>query len=178
MPEEEADPFALDDEDTDENQVEDGDANKNFTELRKAYKRSERQLKATEKELEDLRVFKQTVVAETRKGQIESTFKEVGLSPKHALLFEKVNPEAEVSAEVVQAFAAEYDLPTQAGEQVEAPTPQPQGFNPVTTGTTPAAGMLTHDDIMELVKAGDMGAVEKAYAQGRVIREPVPWVVP
>ena len=97
------DPFALDDdvEEADENQVDDG--NKSFADLRKAYKRSERQLKANEKELEDLRVFKQTVVTEQRKGAIETTFKEVGLSPKHALLFEKVSPDVEVTPEVVQA---------------------------------------------------------------------------
>jgi len=169
------DPFALDDdvEEADENQVDDG--NKSFADLRKAYKRSERQIKANEKELEDLRVFKQTVVTEQRKGAIETTFKEVGLSPKHALLFEKVSPDVEVTPEVVQAFAAEYDLPTQAGEAVQAPEAQPQGFNPVTTGTTPAAGMLTHDDVKGLIRRGDMQAVEKAYAQGRVIKEQPPW---
>ena len=172
------DPFALDDdvEEADENQVDDG--NKSFADLRKAYKRSERQVKAQEKELEDLRVFKQTVVTETRKGQIESTFQAAGLSPKHALLFEKVNADVEVTPEVVQAFAAEYDLPTQAGESVEAPTPQPTGFNPVTTGATPQAGMLTRDDIKALINQKDFDGVAKAYEQGRVIKEPPSWVSP
>jgi hypothetical protein len=169
-------PFALDEDvEEDEEQSEAPSENQSFAELRKAYKRTERQNKAFEKELADLREFKSTVVQEQRRGQVESVFKEVGLSPKHALLFEKVNPEAEITPEVVQTFAAEYDLITQAGDSVQAPEVAPTGFTPVVTGTSPAAGMLTHSDIKEMLARGETQAVEKAYEQGRVIKEVAPW---
>ena len=170
-------PFNVEDDES-ENEVEAGDDNKSFAELRKAYKARDRQVKALEKELEPLREFKTTVVAEQRSAQMETVFKEVGLSPKHAELFNKVEPEAEVTAEAVKAFAAQYDLITPNGEAVEAPAQKPAGFSPVTTGSAPAVGQLTHSDIKEMLNRGEIDAVNKAYEQGRVIKEPTPWVVP
>lgn len=151
------------------------DDNKSFADLRKAYKRSERQLKATEKELAELRDFKQVIVQQQRESQLASVFAEVGLNTKHAALFEKVNPEAEVTPEAVQAFAAEYDLVTNAGETVEAPETPSSGFTPVTTGAPGAVTMLDQEDIRKLVKANDWDAIKKAYDQGRVEQVSVPW---
>jgi len=166
-------PFDLDDDvEADEEPSEAAGDNSSFAELRKAYKRTERQNKAFEKELTELREFKTTVVQEQRKGQIESVFTEVGLSPKHALLFEKVNPEAEITPEVVQTFAAEYDLITQAGASVEAPA---QGFTPVTTGTPSSVSTLTNEDVKKMLAAGEVDAVRKAFEGGRVEQPEVPW---
>lgn len=166
-------PFDLADEDENEAEVE-SEANQSFAELRKAFKRSERQRKAIEAELEPLREFKAHVEQEQRKGQIETVFQQVGLSPKHAVLFERVNPEAEVTPEAVQAFASEYELVTQAGDPVSAPE-QPQGFTPITTGTPPAVGTLTNDDVKSLLAQGRTDEVRRAYEQGRVEQVEVPW---
>lgn len=171
-------PFDLiedDEEETNENEVEAGESNKSFADLRKAYKARDRQVKALEKELEPLREFKTQVEAERRNVALETVFKEVGLSPKHAVLFSKVNPEAEITPEVVQSFAAEYDLITQTGEGVQAPEQQPVGFNPVTTGSPAPVGMLSHEDVKQLLAQGRQAEVEKAYEQGRIEKTPVPW---
>ncbi len=69
--------------------------------------------------------------SELRSFKTEVTFKEQGLTPKHAQLFLAANPDAEVTPEVVQNFAAEYGL-TPATKQEPAP--------PANDGHLPADG--------------------------------------
>jgi len=171
-------PYDLSDQD---NEDEGNEVNDNATiqELRKYAQRQERAVKAAEKELSDLRTFKADVISERRDSAINSAFTEVGLSPAHAKLYKAMNPEVEIEAitvDSITAFAAEYSLPTQAtGEVPAAPEPAPTGYHPVTTGSAAPLAMLSQDEVDQLMRDGDFAAVNKAYAEGRVKKEEVPW---
>lgn len=172
-------PFSLEDDGLDEGgstpAVE--DSNKSFKQLRDAYKKLEKDRAKEAKELERLRGFEAEVLGERKEKAITSVFNEVGLNPKHAELFKRVNPDVQVdsiNADAVKAFAAEFELPTSAGEVPEAPAPEAVGFTPVTTGTGSPGGMLTADDIEEKLKSGDLDAVARAIAAGRVNKQ-APW---
>lgn len=96
-------------------------------ELREAYDRVRADLAAKTQEL--------------RQFKTEVTFKEQGLTPKHAQLFLAANPDAEISPEIVQNFAAEYGLqPAQAASP--APEPAPEGHLPADGGTPPVERSL------------------------------------
>lgn len=74
--------------------------------------------------------------AELRSFKTEVTFKEQGLTPKHAQLFLAANPDAEVSPEIVQNFAAEYGLQP-ANTEEAVPARQEEGHLPA-DGSPPA----------------------------------------
>jgi len=112
-----------------------GSTNKSFADLRKYARRVEKQLKEAQEANERLTSFEAEVLSERKAATLDSVFKEVGLSPKHAALFAKVNPDAEPTADAVKAFAAEYELATVAGESVEAPEPEAEGLTPVVRGS-------------------------------------------
>lgn len=140
----------LDDED-ESSEKEPEQANTSFEELRKAYKRAERERKALAVEAEELRTFKSTIVEKERSTLLETILKENGLSPKHATLFAKINPEAEITAETVLGFAKEYDLVTTDGERVEAPEGAPAGFNPISTGVGGDLKQYTREELDVLI---------------------------
>jgi dihydroorotate dehydrogenase len=152
--------------------------NKSFKELRTAYNRTEKERKALETEVTELRSFKDTVVQDQKKAALESTFREVGLNPKHVPLFEKINPDldpASINRDAVAAFAAEYELVTTAGTTVETPEEKPVGFTPVVTGTGTPSTKLSMEDINKMLRAGDSEGVAKAFKDGRVEVEQNPW---
>jgi len=153
--------------------------NVTIQELRKAYQRQEKAVKAADKELSELREFKAKVVAEQRETAITAAFTEVGLNPAHAKLYRAMNPDLEVesiTAESVAGFAAEYSLPTETtGTVPDAPEPAKSGYRPVTTGSAAPLARLTQEDIDRLMREGDFETVNKAYAEGRVEKESVPW---
>jgi len=150
-----------------------------MAELRKFAKRMEREAKHNMKELEELRQFQQSVMSEKREAAITKAFTEVGLADAHAKLFKALNPEIEVetiSVDTVSKFADEYQLPLAGSNEVpEAPEVKPEGYRPVTVGSAAPLAMLTSDDVEKLMKAGDFASVNKAYAEGRVEKETVPW---
>ena len=148
-------------------------------EIRAYAQRQEKAAKAAEKELNELREFRAQVTAEKREAAITTAFAEVGLSPAHAKLFKAMNPELDpeaVTAEAVAGFATEYQLPVQAtGEVPPAQEPRPTGYNPVVSQSAAPLGTLTEDDVQRLMKEGRFAEVNKAYADGRVIKEDAPW---
>lgn len=153
-----------------------GAESKDFVTLRKYARKQEREAKALAAEIETLRAFKAEVEQAKRAETLVSTFKEVGLSEKHAELFAKVNPEAEITADAVKAFANEYSLPTVETQEVpDAPDVQPNGFTPVVTGHGPAIEQVSIDDIDKLRAAGQFAKVEELFAKGLVAEEPAPW---
>ena len=150
-------------------------------ELREALERSQA---AETKAVSELREYKAGVL-----------FKDAGLQPKHAELFLKTNPDAEVTAETAAAFADEYSLaPVQvpasdapkAGEEAK-----PVEGAPVTPAAAPAdAGLAAMGEAAGSAKGGTVPAVvakmsneafqellatnpaeaAKAYTEGRVER--------
>ncbi len=143
-------------------------------ELREALDRANEQLK-TETDRAD--------AAETnfRGLQATVTFEAAGLSPKHADLFLKTNPEAEVTAETAKAFADEYGLtPVQAPESTPpaAPAADPgQGLGGLgaaagsgSAGAAPAAQpVMSQEDFTSLLETNPQEAA-KAYVEGRAPR--------
>lgn len=119
--------------------------------------------------------------SELRQFKAQVTFEKAGLTPKHADLFLKANPDADVTTEAVSDFAHEYGLvPTEAPAAEEATEPQADpgvglaGFGDAagsgTTGSAPAAQpKMSGADFEHLLKTNPEEAA-KAYAEGRTHR--------
>ena len=150
-------------------------------ELREALERSQA---AETKAVSELREYKAGVL-----------FKDAGLQPKHAELFLKTNPDAEVTAETAAAFATEYSLaPVQApasdapkeGEEVKPTEGAP--VTPVTPpvdaglgalgeaagsskgGAAPAVVAKMSSEDFQTLLATNPAEAAKAYTEGRVDR--------
>ena len=176
----EADPFDVDDDvvTTDEGDVAPSGDNKTIKQMREAVERAERRAKNAEKQLEKLTEFQNTVLAERREQAVSSVFTEAGLNPKHAELYKRINPDIEVdaiTADAVTAFAAEYGLATSSGDVPEAPEVKPEGFTPVTTGNAAPSASISDEQISQWLNEGNLEAVNKAFKDGRVQKESVPW---
>lgn len=150
------------------------------TELREAHDRA---IETRDQAIAELRTYKAGVL-----------FKDAGLEPKHAELFLKTNPDAEVTAETAEAFATEYSLqPAQApAPKEEAPkegaAPITADAKPLTTpadagmsalegaggsiqaGATPAAVAKMSNEDFTLLLATNPAEAAKAYQEGRVQR--------
>ena len=154
-----------------------GDASKNFKDLRKFAREADKERKALAAEVESLREFQAQVVSERKEQALTTTFKEVGLNPAHAKLFQALQPDLapeDITPEAVAKFASEYSLVTTTGETVEAPE-ETVGFKPVTTGNGPPLKEYTSEEINKLLREGKFGEVESAVKSGKVVKEPVPW---
>ena len=153
--------------DEDEDQEFDGQSS-SMQQLRKAYNRMERENKALKQENDELVGFRGEVLKERKDKAIASSFEEVGLNPKHAKLFQALNPEVEIeqiTPQSVAAFAAEYALVTTEGGEVAAP--EPTGYAPVTTGQASKVSALSRDEWIKLAQT-DQLAAQKAWEDGRV----------
>ncbi len=141
-----------------------------MAELRKFANRRDRDAKQFEKELTELRTFREERVAQDRESAINKAFTEVGLKPTHAKLFKAVNPTVEVEAittEAVAAFAAEYELATGDGVIPDAPEQKPEGFSPVVVGSGAPLGILEGEAALKMARE-DPAAFEKLFQAGRV----------
>ena len=143
---------------------------KPFTELRGHARKLEKQLRAYEKELGDLRAFREEHVKAERATVIESTFKEVGLNPKHAKLFSALNPDADPAAitkEAIATFASEYSLAPEGETELEAP-PAPTGFVPMSSSMASApSGTVSREEWIRM-SAADPVKAEALLNAGRV----------
>lgn len=119
--------------------------------------------------------------SELRQFKAQTTFEKQGLTPKHADLFLKANPEAEVTVEAVTDFAHEYGLhPAAPSEDPPPVEPNPDagaaalagaGGSP-TGGAAPAAqAKMSRADFEQLLATNPQQAAE-LYAQGQVERNP------
>lgn len=147
-------------------------SNKNFADLRKYAKKMEREAKAAQAKVEELAAFQAEVLAERRAADLDRVFEQVGLNTKHAALFTKVNPDAEVTAEAVKAFAAEYELTTVAGDVPDAPEPEAQGLTPIVKGGNTgnaggAGGKMSSQEWLQL-QATDFAKAQRLFAEGMV----------
>ncbi len=168
----ELDPFAgldLGDDDDDEptSVTPPAGENKSFQDLRKAVRAAKKALKEKDTQLAELSEFRKGVEAEKRTAALQTVFTEAQLDPDYAKLFEKVNPEAEVTVDTVKAFASEYKLPTIEGGSVEAPVETPAGFTPVVTNQ--GGGLKTYSrEEIEALAYTNADLANKAIAENRV----------
>lgn len=147
--------------------------NKSFADLRKAYNRTTRELKAAQTELEPLKVFKAERVAQERASAITSAFEEAKLNPIHSRLFAALNPEGDVTPGIVQAFATEYGLVDESGRDADAASGTSNtgtGFTPVIVGGAAgnASGMISRQDWIAMQKAGELDKAQRLFKEGRV----------
>lgn len=134
-----------------------------FRQLRDYAKKLEKELKAIQKEAEELRQFKAQREAEERKAAIAAALKEVGLPEKHVELFQAVRPDAEPTVDAVRKFAEEYGL-VQPSEKTESGS----SFSPAPPSGVPAGSKrYSSDEWWELYRSNPAEAL-KAAAEGRV----------
>lgn len=147
-----------------------GAGSNNFAEVRKYARKQERLAKELASKVEELTAFQAEVLQERKATTLDTVFKEVGLSPKHAALFAKVNPEADVTADTVKAFAAEYDLAT-VGEEIVAPERDAEGITPIVKGsggTSPAAGQKVSSAEWLGLQTTDPARAKQLFEKGMV----------
>jgi len=110
--------------------------------------------------------------------QATNTFEAAGLTAKHAELFLKTNPDAEVTAEAAGTFAKEYGLVPTEAPPGEPNTPDPnQGLAALgeasgtgTAGSTPAAQpKMSPEDFSKLLESNPQAAAA-AYVDGTAPR--------
>lgn len=145
------------------------------------------------KEPADLRAAYDALKAEHTALQSEytsfkatTTFKEAGLSAKHAELYLAANPDGDISTESVAAFAKEYGLqpaapaapPAEAPDAAPAAPPVPSMAGMADAAGSPqaqagaAAPAKMSKDEFERLLVDNPQAAAQAYAEGRVERNP------
>lgn len=148
------------------------DESQNLKEVRAAWRREKKQRTQFEKELAELRTFKEQYDKQQREVSVQQAFKDAELNPAHAKLFLALNPDVtEVTADAVKKFAAENALTTVSGDEVEEPV---QGFEPPPAGNPPLSGKMSWEDFQKVQREDPIRA-RKLYEQGRVASPDVPW---
>lgn len=139
--------------------------------LRDALKAAQRELKEAKKELAPLREFKTTFETEQKVAGAAKSFEKFGLTPKHAELFLKLNPETEVSDDIIKNFATEYSLPLKSSddneESLEAGLPSNTPFVPADAGVDAEGGFMNRDQLDALYKTNPQKALQ-VLKSGRV----------
>lgn len=127
-------------------------------EIRDALKRKEKEVKDRDKEIAELRSFKEDQERAQRSVAVGKAFEEAGLKSKWAPLFLKERPDAEPTAEAISKFAEDFDLSpsqpeslTQSGPGVTVSTP----FVPTVVGEPPGGQRITRSELNKLQFSGD-----------------------
>ena len=181
----EPNPFDFDNEDDETTVPQAGSENANFKQLRDYAKKQERELKTMQREVERLKPFETQAKV--------NTLKNAGLSEKHAALFEKVNPGADVTPELVQSFVTEYEIPvastetateveTLAPEQPEfqvgeirdlTPAPTP-GFAPTPEAGQPSQRIVTDIEEAQKLAVANPAEYARLHQAGRIQLQKLP----
>lgn len=129
-------------------------------------------------EAEEMRAQAAAAQAELRQFKAAVTFERAGLSGKHAELYLKANPDADVTMESIQEFANEYGL---VASQDPAPAPEPAKTSPglaamgeaggsIAGGAAPAAKpVMSLEEFQQLLVTNPQEAA-KAYVEGTAPR--------
>ena len=126
----------------------------------------EKQLKARDKELEELRSFRDEFNNKQRTEKVSSVFTELGLNPTHAKFWQLENPETEPDATTVGKWAVDNGFAQATEEAVET-----GGFTPTTTpeGVAPSGKRYTLDEWLN-ISVTNPAEGERILKQGRVDR--------
>lgn len=132
--------------------------------LRRHANKLEKDLKARDTELEDLRKFRDEFNNKARTEKVSAVFTELGLNPVHSRFWQLENPEAEPDAAGISKWAVENGF-AQATEE----TPVAEGFTPTTSPDATPLGSkrLSRQEWQELA-ATDPAAAQTAFQKGRV----------
>lgn len=157
------DDFLLDDEEdegTEQQAVADPKQNAAFAQMRK-------EKKALEKELSELRAFRQEQEKAQRTATVAEAFKQVGLQPDWAEFYQG----EDASAEAVRqwAIAKKFLQPAEGEPAPEPVAPPTTGFTPtvIEGGTSLGSKIYTHDEFTEMLKT-DQARAFQLYQAGRV----------
>lgn len=134
--------------------------------IRKRLKAAE----ALEKEVEELRTFRQEREKVDRQNAVSTVFKDVGLNPKWVGFY---NAE-DFSPEAVKQWAIEQEF-LQPVEGEPAPEPAVAGFTPTVIAESASVGskVYSQDEFMELLKT-DPNKATQVHQAGRVKLESSP----
>ncbi len=138
-----------------------------------AFAAMRKELKASKKELEELRTFRAEQATLQRATAIQTVAKELGINPKHAGFYPI---EQEPTPEAIKAWAIETDLlQVEEGEASEPPPSTETGFTPtvVSGGATPGAKVYTAEEFDQLMEVDPTKAMQ-VYKAGRVQKEQAP----
>lgn len=135
-----------------------------FKELRAHAKKLEKDLKARDAELEELRSFRQQYQAEQREKAAAAEFEKLGLTAKQAKLYAKLNPDEDITEQAVVSFARDYGFIAE-----ETPDPKNEAdFKPVAiAGASPVKGTVSYEEYQAMLKTNPQAALQ-AVADGRV----------
>lgn len=139
-----------------------------------AFAEQRKQIKQLNKELEELRAFKEAADKEARKASTAEAFKGLGLNPKHATFYTG----DDISTDAIKTWAMENELLTSEGEPDEATPPAPEaGFTPtvISGGTAIGSKVYTAEEFEALARKDPAKAMDASKA-GKVQKEQ-PWTV-
>jgi len=129
----------VDDETPDTPEQPNPEDSKPFQDLRK-------HTRGLEKEVKELRAFKEAVEAEKRQAASAEVFTGLGIDPARASWFKADNPEADPTRDAVASWAAAAGLIEAAGE------PASEGYAPTVVTDSSAVGMAVITDPDEATK--------------------------
>jgi len=162
-------------EDAEQGGVQQPQADNPLKAVRAKLRREEKARKEAETELAELRQFKATYEATTRKQEIGKAFEGLGVRPEYADLYPS---DAEATPEAVQAFALKYGWIEIQADEEEAQQQTAPTFAPVSVaGAVPAKGVITKQQLDELAKTNP-AAAQQAINSGRVTDLKVPRTTP
>jgi hypothetical protein len=160
MPEFDPSPF-------DDEEMGNEDKSSSFRQLREYAKKLEKELKSLQKEAEELRQFRAEQEKAQRKSQLAASFKELGLSEKHAELFLLAKPDTEPNVEEVKRFALEYGL-LRGDSKPEEENKSTGAFAPLPPSGEPAGSKrYTSEEFWALYQENPNEAL-RAASEGRV----------
>lgn len=148
-------PFAFDEDEVEETERKESNPVK---QLRDALKAAQKEAKESKKELEELRAFKSDYERRERAQSATQAFSKLGLNEKHAELFVKLNPEAELTEEAVKTFATEYGLPVTEQATTDETTPEEAPFAPADVGSS-GEGYISRQQLDEMYKSNPQRAI-------------------
>lgn len=130
-----------------------GDDEDETTEPKNAdWARQRKELKAAQKELEELRAFKAQAEQDRRKDAVAEVFRSIGLKPKHAKFYPT---EGDTTEEAIRIWAISEELLEDTGDEMPTPASgSPSGFTPtvLSEGTTPGVKRYTREEFEQIFR--------------------------
>lgn len=121
-----------------------------------AFAKMRKELKALQREADELRAFKAQAEQKAREGELANVFQQIGLKPRHAKFYPA---DAETTPEAIQQWAISEEFITvdaeAGGQETTVSVTSPQaGFTPtiLTEGATPAMKRYTREEFEQIMR--------------------------
>jgi hypothetical protein len=161
--------------------------NKTISEMRAHIDRLEKAVKKAAKENEELTEFKVTVQKAETENKVKSMFGEIWGDPTEGekaarLYFRGINTPDQVTEESLTEFVTEFG-PARSEGVAETPTGEEPGpysqlsakVQPTPQGEAPVQGVISSEEMAQMMLSGDKESVAKAIESGRFKKNVAPW---